>query len=147
MKIHKLWIRVTSITVIYELVWIQLFSFETSIFPKSNFSNENKGLNKFDSIPVETSDILQAVKNLNFANSANRKESFTEFYQKNWCTTRNAIQSEISFMFLNYTMYLKWIIWSFNAPRSKFWMFFDTNFDRKADFKLFKSMNNSKFNS
>ena len=35
-----------------------------------------KGLNKFDSIPVEASDILQAVKNLNFVNSATRKESF-----------------------------------------------------------------------
>ena len=38
-------------------------------------------------------------------------------------------------------------IWSLGELKSKIGMIFDTHFDRKADFKLFKSMNNSKFNS
>ena len=65
--------------------------FRNFYFSEIQFFNENKGLNKFDSIPVETSDILQAVKNLNFANSANRKESFSEFHQKNFVTVFDEI--------------------------------------------------------
>ena len=35
--------------------------------------NESKGINKFDSIPVEMSDILQAAKIINLESKANRK--------------------------------------------------------------------------
>ena len=127
-----------------------------------NFLNDYKGLNKFDSIPVETSEILQAVKNLNLVNNANRNESFYRipakifWFSRNWPIFDNtdrkyqfydgiAILSP-EFCFRSSSRLSEDYV-KLQQAQVEILDVFDTNYDRKADFKLFKSRNNSKFNS
>ena len=105
------------------------------------FSNENEGFNKFDSIPVEAQDILQAAKNLNFPKCENRNESFTEIRN----TLIDIFDAEIRSPNSSIEISLKYFGPKFSV--AKFCWISDTNFNCKADYKLFKSMNNPKFNS